>query len=256
MQQPVVIIGIGEIGSVFARGFLRAGVSVIPATRSNDIHVMAAEYPDPPLVMVAVGEAALGEVLNHMPTAWRERLVLLQNELLPAQWEQHGIANPTVISVWFEKKPGQDVKVVVPSPVYGPQAAAVIDALSQLDIPAYELASETELLFELVRKNYYILASNICGLKTGGTVSSLWAEHQAFARDVLRDIHAIQGQLTGAMLNHDALIAAMVEAFAGDPEHKCMGRSAPARLARALEQAKYMKLSVPTLQRIAEETAA
>ena len=36
MKSPVVLIGIGEMGGVFARGFLRAGYPVYPATRVTD----------------------------------------------------------------------------------------------------------------------------------------------------------------------------------------------------------------------------
>jgi hypothetical protein len=70
-------------------------------------------------------------------------------------------------------------------------------ALDSLQIPCNILASESELLFELVRKNYYILASNICGLKTGGVVSELWQNHETFVREILLDIHAIQEHLAG-----------------------------------------------------------
>jgi hypothetical protein len=42
-----------------------------------------------------------------------------------------------------------------------------------------------------------------------------------------------------------------VEAFEGDPQHKCMGRSAPARLQRALELADAAGIAAPTLRRIA-----
>jgi hypothetical protein len=43
----------------------------------------------------------------------------------------------------------------------------------------------------------------------------------------------------------------MVEAFEGDPEHICMGRSAPVRLQRALMLAEQNKLSLSMLERIA-----
>jgi hypothetical protein len=46
----------------------------------------------------------------------------------------------------------------------------------------------------------------------------------------------------------------MVTAFEGDPEHKCMGRSAPARLQRALSHAQKYNRAVPALKKIAEET--
>ena len=42
-----------------------------------------------------------------------------------------------------------------------------------------------------------------------------------------------------------------VAALAGDPDHKCMGRSAPSRLARALQQADDARLETPLLRQIA-----
>ena len=52
----------------------------------------------------------------------------------------------------------------------------------------------------------------------------------------------------------EALFDAMVTAFEGDPAHKCMGRSAPARLKRALEHAAAHGLETPALKRIAQQT--
>jgi len=254
MNKPVVIIGIGEIGSVFARGFLRSGHPVYPITRDMDLEIEAENIPDPEVVMVAVDEAALPDMLGRIPEQWRSRIALIQNELLPTDWVQQGYSNPTVISVWFEKKKGQDVKVVVPSPVYGPHAKLLADALQALDIPNTILQDEDQLLFELVRKNYYILTTNIAGLKTGGSVSELWDNHEAFARSVTADIYKLQSHLTsdtpGAELDHDKLIDAMVVAFEGDPDHQCMGRSAPARLERALQIADKAGLAVDVLQGI------
>ena len=45
----------------------------------------------------------------------------------------------------------------------------------------------------------------------------------------------------------------MVRAFDGDPGHPCTGRSAPARLRRALEHADRLEIKVPTLRQIADE---
>lgn len=253
MKKPIVVIGIGEIGAVFARGFLRLGHPVYPVTRGMDMLQAAQQFPEPELVVVAVGEGDLDHILQQVPASWRDRVGLIQNELLPGDWKKHGIVNPTVMSVWFEKKKGQDSKVVVPSPVLGPHAALLANALASLDIPAVQINDETQMLQELVRKNYYILTSNIAGLRTGGSVSELWRDHQAFARDVASDIHALQEYLTGGSLDHDALISAMVVAFEGDPDHQCMGRSAPARLQRALAIAEAATIKVPTLQAISNE---
>ena len=251
MKAPVILIGIGEMGSVFARGLLRSGHPVYPVTRNDNLTEAAKQLPSPELVVVAVAENDLHAVLETMPPAWQQRLCLLQNELLPADWQQYGFTRPTVISVWFEKKKGQDVKVLIPSPVLGPAAELLETSLGKLDIPVRILADDSELLFELVLKNVYIVTTNCAGLVTGGTVSELWANHRELAEAVAREVIQIQAALTGQDFQAEALIAGMLEAFKGDPDHRCTGRSAPARLARALQQADAAGLAIPGLREIA-----
>ncbi len=253
MNPPIVIIGIGEMAGVFARGFLRCGHPVYPVTRQMDPDALAAELPEPLMVLVAVAEKDLQSALRELPRAWRPRVMLLQNELLPADWEAHGL-EPTVISVWFEKKKGQDHKVLVPSPVHGPHAALVARGLATLDIPTAILADRDQLLFELVRKNLYIVTTNVAGLKVGGTVQELREHHAPLMHEVADDVLAIQEHLTGVSLPRARLMEAMLAAFDGDPHHRCMGRSAPARLARAIVQAGEAGIEVPALGRIAAET--
>ena len=119
MKQAVVIIGMGEMGGVFARGLLKAGYPVFPIGREDDIQSAAESIPKPALVLLAVGEKDLLPALQNIPAPWKDKLALLQNELLPKDWLDQDYNQPTVISVWFEKKPGQDFKVLVPSPVLG-----------------------------------------------------------------------------------------------------------------------------------------
>ncbi|MCU7844152.1 MAG: hypothetical protein KZQ93_09970 [Candidatus Thiodiazotropha sp. (ex Monitilora ramsayi)] len=254
MGKEIVLIGVGEIGGVFARGFLKLGYSVHPVTRDTDMVAAAASISQPRLVVVAVGENDLQPVLSAIPEIWRSKLCLLQNELLPNDWE--GVPDPTVISIWFEKKPGMDAKVIIPSPVYGPEAELVSQALGKVSIPYRILTSDNELLRDLVVKNLYILTTNIAGLKTGGTVGALWSEHRPFATDVAKEIVQLQEGLTGVSFDTSSLIDRMVEAFEGDPEHKCMGRSAPARLARALNHAHSLGLDLTTLQTLQPETTS
>ena len=249
MKKPVVLIGVGEMGGVYARGFLRLGHPVYPVVRDTDITQLANEITAPELVLVAVGEADLQPVLEAMPANWRNSLVLLQNELLPRDWQKHDL-DPTVISVWFEKKKGQDAKVLIPSPVYGVKSQLIHDALLAVDIPCKILSSEEELLFELVVKNVYIVTTNISGLKVGGTVGELWSNHRDLVNKISNEVIAIQQALTGQDFDAGKLIDAMVVAFNGDLDHKCMGRSAPARLQRALDQAREFSLDVPEISAI------
>jgi ketopantoate reductase len=253
-SNEIVIIGIGEIGGVLAKGFLRLGYTVHPLTRKMRIEDKAEQILDPALVIVAVGEADLPAILETMPNIWQQRLCLLQNELLPDDWRE--IENPTVLSIWFEKKPGMDPKVIIPSPVFGPQASLICDALNQVNIPTRTVMDEDQLLFQLVTKNLYILTTNLAGLQTGGTVDELWNEHRAFAESVAREVIQLQQVLTGKTFDAEALLQAMQQAFDGDPQHKCMGRSAPARLRRALTQARQHGLTLPQLLNLEQTLAA
>ncbi|MDX1697977.1 MAG: hypothetical protein R3308_06785, partial [Thiohalobacterales bacterium] len=80
-----------------ARGLLRAGYPVYPVTRDQDMAAVAQLLPAPELVLVAVAENTLHSVLEHLPNAWHGRIALLQNELLPDDWQRYGLSSPTVI---------------------------------------------------------------------------------------------------------------------------------------------------------------
>jgi len=254
MKKPVIIIGMGEMGELFARGFLKLGFPVYPVLRGQSLDRIAQEVSDPELVLVAVGEDDLHPVLTELPTAWRSRVMLLQNELMPRDWQQHGLIDPTVIVVWFDKKKGRPFVSVLPTPVAGPQANRVIRAMQIIDVPCWEIPS-TELLYQMVRKNLYILTINIAGMRTGDTVSELWNHHRELAEGVAGEVLVIQEWLAGQPLLRERLLAGMLEGFDGDPQHICMGRSAPIRLRRALKHAREAGIATPWMDAIAAEQA-
>jgi len=148
-----------------------------------------------------------------------------------------------------------DSKVVLPSPIWSPHARLVFDALVTLDLPSYLVDSIEEMTYELVRKNLYILTTNIAGLELpeGATVERLANDYSDLMNAVAEDVLIIQSALTGIEWEKESLIDGMLEAFNGDPQHKCKGRSAPARLQRALNIAKEKSLEVPTLEKIAQK---
>jgi len=255
MSEPIILIGLGQLGRVFAGGFLRAGHPVIPLNRGDDPAALARLTPAPALALIAVAEADLPAVLTTLPATWRDRVGLLQNELLPRDWAAHDLIEPSVISVWFEKKAGMDAKPLLPSPAFGPHAGLLVAALAAVDLPARSVASAAELEWELVRKNLYILTSNLAGLVAGGTVGALWAGRRELAEAVAADILDLQAHLVGHALDRASLMAGLVEAFAADPGHACAGRSAPARLQRALALGDAAGLALPALRRIAAQQA-
>jgi len=248
----VVLVGLGQMGSVFAHAFLREGHTVHPVNRDTDAEALAERVPEPAICMVAVGEADLDGVLETLPESWRERVGLLQNELLPRSWKKHGIANPTVAVVWFEKKPTIATKVILPSPVAGPQAALISRALLRIGVGA-EMVDDSALVPALVAKNLYILVANCAGLETGGTVGALFGEHRELVDAVATEVLAIQKALVGRPVDDREVLRMVERAVASDPEHGAKGRSAPARLKRAIAHADEHGVDVPKLKALAKK---
>ncbi len=251
-----IVIGLGELGSIFATGLLKNGHQIIPISRHDNLQEIAKAHPKPDSVWICVGEKDIHFVLSHIPDTWQQQLVLIQNELLPQDWLQHNISEPTAISVWFEKKAGKLPQVVLPSVVLGNLAAEVIAIYSKLGLPCRQLDTEAALLFELVVKNIYIQTTNIAGLVAGGTTKALVEEYHQLMQAVAKEIIQLQEALTQQCFDHDSLMQAFIAACYGDPNHNCMGRSAPARLTRAVALTKEYQLDLPTIRDIAAEVAA
>ncbi|WP_298220825.1 hypothetical protein [Halothiobacillus sp.] len=251
LAPSVILVGMGEIGQVLAAGFLKTGHPVIPLTRRQSLSGVLAQSPDAQALVLAVGEKDLPDLLTQIPAQWHERLVLIQNELLPKDWQSAGIVNPTVMSIWFEKKPGKLVKQLMPSPVWGRNAGLMAESLAAIGLNARIIDDLAAMQNELVIKNVYILTTNIAGLKMGGDVETLWREHQPLARAVALEVIALQEKLVGLPLAAEPLIEGMLAGFEGDPAHACQGRTAAARLQRALKLAERFGLDLPVMKEIA-----
>ncbi len=252
MHNSITLVGVGEMAAVFSHALLRTGHPITPVLRSTTMATAVELDPDPSLVLVTVGEDDLDPALVALPDPWRSRVGLIQNELLPRDWERHRIEHPTVAVVWFEKKPGRATRVIIPTPVAGPQAESLAEALLAIDIPAVHISDEA-LVDELVAKNLYILTANIGGLRTGGTVAELWNDHRDFATAVASEVLDIQDWLVGRPVDRESATNGMVAAINGDPEHGTTGRSAPRRLERAIGHAREAGITVPVLAEIGRE---
>jgi hypothetical protein len=250
MKRDTIVIGPGQIGAVYAHGLLRLGLNVHPVTRRVTIAEQAERVAEPELVVVSVGEAELSGVLSRLPASWRSAAVLVQNELVPDQWERHGL-KPTVNVVWFEKKPGTGPRTVLSSAVWGPKRELVLAVYGQLGIPIEVVETEQGLVLRLVQKNLYILTINLAGLDTGGTTASLWNQHRPKALAVAREVLDLQSALTGQDLDREGLLRWLEHALIVDPNHTCTGRSAPSRLARTLKEAARLGVPVPALRELA-----
>lgn len=243
----------GQLGSLISVGFLRLGHPVFPLLRGAQPADLAGNL-EPELVLAAVGEEALPGVLQSLPTAWKGRVALLSNELLPRTWQAYEIQSPTVISVQFEKKAGRPVVIDRPSPVFGPKAAILIQALAELAIPAFQVDDLEAMTRHLVLKNLYILTLNLAGMATQVNAEQLLSRHRTLTQQVWAELFDVQQALTEIVLDRGTLEAQTMDYLALAPERGA-GRSAPKRLARILEQAEAFGIQTPTLKTIKQEAA-
>ena len=246
-----LLIGPGQLGRAIGGGLLACGVSLDVALRSTRV----SDWSPYDFILVAVGEKDLESALSSIPPEVRDRLVLLQNDLVPASWRARDVTHPTVLVVWFEKKKGKPSQVVRTSDLAGPHSALFARAFEAIDMPA-RVITEAECVRALVVKNLYILASNAMGLRLGGgTTGSLVAEHREETARLLGELCALERtRLTAeenALLEDEALVLETFAAFASDPNHGLMGRTAKERVERALERAREAGVSVPRLSGMA-----
>jgi ketopantoate reductase len=249
--EGALIVGMGELGGVFALALLRRGISVVPVLRSTTAESVVARCGDPLLCVISVGEDALPSVLDGWLRRYANRWLLVQNELRPSEWERRGLPAPTVAVVWFEKKPGRDIRSLVSTPVFGPHAAIVVKALSALGLPAHVEFDSERLVFELALKNLYILSMNAAGLVHDVDVGTLWHEHRSVVDHVCDEILELESAQMQCVLPTLSLKLELERVITADPRHEAKGRSARNRMVRTLATARRLGLNTPILDEIA-----
>lgn len=259
VSTDVVVVGMGQLGRLFAQAFLQNGRTVIPVIRGQAL--AARLHHDVRLVLFAVGEDSANEVLRDLPDSYLDRVVLLQNELRPSAWlSRYALADkdlsPTICIVWFEKKADKAPVEVLPSVLFGVHTQVMAAALDRLGLAHRTVLTPEELHHELCLKNLYILALNIGGLSGAATASDLLdAEFSALIDELitLEQASLNNTELT-TRLDRDRLKLELNRALLADPTHACAGRSAPARLKRTLQLGQALGQSLPVCTRIFEET--
>lgn len=248
MKRPVVVVGLGQLGTFFAEALLRLGHPVIPLLRRSAFQEAESVAEDPELVIVAVGEDDLRGVLEALPEKWHDRVLLLQNELRPVAWTP--VSNPTVCIVWFERKQSARPTVVLPSVLSGPKSELVKTALEEMDIPSRVVPRE-ELDAELCLKNLYVLGLNFAGLELGGAAGDLMGPHELSFRPLFEELLTIEEALFGHSFDKESAWSNLKEAILAEPAHATRGRTALRRLERTLAHAERLGLRAPLLEGLA-----
>lgn len=251
-MRDLVVYGVGELGQLYGSGALRAGVRVTPVTRSvppsEALANLSADVP----VLVAVQESSLDEVLASLPEARRDAVILLQNDLFPSRYRKVGV-RPTVIVPWLLKKRGTPLTIARATPVFGRHAALVHAIHEVLGVPSAELADERALHQAMVEKYAFILGINALGLLRDRTLAGWLQEDPLRVRALTTEAAELGAALCETTIDHAACDRVVREAFHGLSTMSARGRTAEARVRRALEQASALKLDLPELTRCARD---
>jgi hypothetical protein len=245
-----IVVGVGELGGVFARGLLRIGHTVIPARRGDDLVRVFEEHADAEVVIVSVPEDALGGVLDVLPPSLVSRAVLVQNDLRPRTWTERGVSDPSVAVVWFEKKPGREAKAIVPTVLFGDAATTCAEALSSLTLPTEVATDEAARDEALAIKNVYIVTTNLLGIGRGGTTGELLANDELDWRDAAREVLAVEELLFESAFDEARVLEGVRAAMAADSSHVCAGRTARARAEKFFARARELSIATTTLDRL------
>ena len=246
LPDPVVIAGLGQLGTLFAEGFLRLGHPVIPITRNTQVEELENENFDPRLTLLCVGEDDWSPLFDALPARLRARPGLVSNELRAPDLEK--VANATTIIVWFERKRGMPPTQVRPSIVAGPEARLASAAMRKFAMDSHEVTA-AELPFELASKNLYILGLNLGGLLTRSeNALGLITTHEKNFLPLLEELIELETVASGVELSREALQRSFFEAIEADPKHGALGRSAPLRLKRTLELGRHLGLTLPRIE--------
>ena len=251
-MRELVVYGLGELGQLYGAGALRAGLRVTPITRQTDAAAVLRTLPSEVPILVAVGEAALDEVLGGLGTR-ASSAILLQNELFPSRWQRLD-ATPTVFVPWLLKKRGMPLLVARPTPVCGRHAELVCELHQALEIPAVMLREERELAQALIAKYAFILTMNTLGLLRDRTLALWLQEDPVRVAALAKEAADLGAALCECEVERAPCERAVDEAMRALGTISARGRTAEARVTRALEHGSRLGLTLPELARAYAES--
>ena len=247
LKRPnAAIVGMGQLGRVLGEGLLCSGWTVT-AFRRHERDYDSVNPVD--MAVIATGEDDLGQELSSVPSSWlNSKTVLLQNELLPTQWESRSVVDPTIFIVWFSKKPGEVIREYRPSLLHGPLSKEISIAMNSVGVKTELLENNSELITALVVKNTYIWAQNIVSIALKDPLaSSVLAKYRGVLDSVIDEVISVQESSIGQSLDRSLIIKEVIEVISKDADKKLGGRVARARLERLVKLATSIDVAVPTL---------
>lgn len=290
MENFIVIVGMGQLGSLFAQGFLKLGYLVMPVLRSMPFPVFEGSFvPQCIVVCVDIGDLVLfncvedltQQVLSNcvedltqqvprltdIPTMYLDRVVFVQNELLPIHIQSF-VTNLNVIVVWLEKKGYLPPRLRSFSPELfytenNDLAQLLQHTMDVLGIPCRRVKTKQNMVHCMMMKNIYNLVMNVAGLALGqyNCDDADAAGADSTFRDLLADEPLLSSLVQEALVvqttqephpvDQHRIVEHVLRYIHQTPkEQRCQGRYATQRLQRTIERMKDHLHLIPSMLRI------
>lgn len=197
----MIVIGAGRIGTALHR---LAPASIPLITRTQGWDVLERESGEP--IVIAVRNDDLDDVLGRVPERRRDDLVLIQNGMLRPWLIERGLTSITRGLLFMAvAKRGDPIEAGAPSPFCGPRAAAVVDTLSGLGVPAEVVEPERFVAIEL-EKLIWNCAFGLCCEAFDATVGEVVEQRSDELRELVAELLEVGERVFGTSLELDPLL--------------------------------------------------
>lgn len=197
---PLGIVGLGRVGSVFARCAHAAGRDVRVFERGEPVGALGGP------IVVCTRADDLEDVIARTAPAARPDLVLVQNGLLAPLLARHGLSGVTQGVLYFaatardgRAEPGGD------SLLWGPHAGEVVAVLRAGDVPARVVPDAGDFRREAAFKLGWNAVFGLLGERFGEAVGETLARHDDLVAALCTELAPALGVAFGAEVPADAL---------------------------------------------------
>lgn len=247
----VIVVGLGELGSWFAHGLLRAGHPVIPVTRAMSLaqeqRGRAAGTP----LLVAVPEAQLPDVLAQVEPDRRGDVILVQNATFRGDALRRGWPEVSWAMVWTLRKKGLPQLVGQPTVLWGVHAALLQGAQQQVGMPTLVAESSLELDRWLATKFAFILTISAMSLAGATSLGDAMDRQSGAVEAWIMEGLALASVRVDCLLPVEPARQRILEGLRQMHDMPTGGRAAAGRIVAALERAALHGVDAPELRQLA-----
>ena len=246
----MIIIGTGRIGGMLIERAASRNVPVSVVTRESGWSAIV-ERTNP--IFVTVRTTDLSTVMARIPVTRIPDVILCQNGMLtPWLHEQNWSQVTRGVLYMAVPKRGAPVQLADPSPFSGPQAKAVVDWFSALDLPVTETTSDRFQQIEVEKLLWNCVFGLLCHViqKSVGTLCVSEASAIASMTEELLHVAAVG---RGVHLDVYAVLRGMLDYSATIPDYVGRVSDWEFRNGWFVRAASSLGLSMPTHERWASQ---